>query len=58
MMDSDGKTDPIISIELKNGNYIYEVVAEWNSYDKFSGTAHYSFYTITPDKTPPSLKSE
>ena len=58
MIDSDGETEPIITTELKDGNYIYEVTAEWNSYDKFSGTAHYSFYTITPDEIPPSLKSE
>lgn len=58
MIDSDSETDPIISTDLKDGNYIYEVTAEWNSYDKFSGTAHYSFYTITPDEIPPSLKSE
>lgn len=58
MIDSDGETEPIITTELKDGNYIYEVTAEWNSYDKFSGTAHYSFYTITQDEIPPSLKSE
>ena len=58
MIDSDGETKPIITTELKDGSYIYEVTAEWNSYDKFSGTAHYSFYTITPDEIPPSLKSE
>ena len=58
MIDSDVETDPVITAELKDGNYIYEVTAEWNSYDKFSGTAHYSFYTITQDEIPPSLKSE
>ena len=58
MIDSDGETDPIITAELKDGNYIYEVTAEWNSYEKFSGTVHYSFYTVTPDEVPPALKSE
>jgi hypothetical protein len=31
---------------LKDGNYIYEIVATWNSNDKFSGTVHYAFYTV------------
>ena len=58
MIDSDTKTVPIISVELKNGNYIYEITAEWNSYEKFSGKISYSFYTTTPDELPPTLKSE
>ncbi len=45
MMDSDTDIGPIFSMELLKGNYIYEVTAEWNSYDNFSGKAHYSFYT-------------
>ena len=48
MIDSNIETAPIVSIGLKDGNYIYEVVAEWNSAEKYSGTAHYSFYTIKP----------
>jgi hypothetical protein len=48
MIDSNIETTPIISVELKDGNYIYEVVAEWNSAEKYSGTAYYSFYTIKP----------
>ena len=32
--------------DLKDGNYIYEVVATWSTQDKFSGTAQYSFYTL------------
>jgi len=35
------------TIRLKDENYIYEVVAEWNSSDKYFGTAYYSFYTKT-----------
>ena len=35
--------------DLKNGNYIYEVVATWSTQDKFSGTAQYSFYTLKSD---------
>lgn len=34
------------SITLKDGNYIYEIVAEWNGSEKYSGTAYYSFYTV------------
>ena len=34
------------SIALKDGNYIYEIVAEWNGNEKYSGMASYSFYTI------------
>ena len=35
--------------ELKNGNYIYEVVATWNSSAEYNGTVHYAFYTAKPD---------
>ena len=48
MIDSNIETAPIISVELKDGNYIYEVLAEWNSAEKYSGTVYYSFYTIKP----------
>ena len=37
-------------IELKDGGYIYEVIAEWNSNPKYNGTARYSFYAA-PDAT-------
>lgn len=46
--DTDLNT-PTFSIELKDGNCIYEVVAEWNSNEKHGGTAYYSFYTVKPD---------
>lgn len=36
---------PLFPIVLKEGNYIYEVIADWNNYENFSGKAHYSFYT-------------
>jgi len=32
-------------IELKGGNYIYEVIAAWDSSGKYGGKACYSFYT-------------
>lgn len=35
--------------DLKDGNYIYEVVAEWNDSRAYSGTANYSF--CTEDRT-------
>lgn len=34
-------------IKMKEGNYIYEIIAEWNSSEEFCGTAHYSFYTAS-----------
>lgn len=37
-----------IFIQLKDGNYIYEVVATWNSSDKHRGTVSYSFCTAKP----------
>ena len=38
-----------VFFDLKDGNYIYEVVATWSSQDKFSGTVRYSFYTLKSD---------
>jgi len=49
MLDSDIETSPIVSIELKDGNYVYEVSAEWSRFDTWRGSAHYSFYTIGPN---------
>ena len=40
-----GSYDADYSAKLKKDNCIYEVTAEWNSHDEFSGKAHYSFYT-------------
>lgn len=37
-----------VTVSLKDGNYIYEVIAEWNMPDKFGGTAAYSFRTAKP----------
>lgn len=33
-------------INLKNGNYIYEITAKWSSAEGYGGTAYYSFYTV------------
>ncbi len=38
-----------IFFELKDENCIYEIVAVWNSNEKFSGTVRYSFCTVKPD---------
>lgn len=46
---ADGRLDPEIKFTLKDGNYIYEIIAEWNRSNQFSGTAYYSFYTIISD---------
>lgn len=45
-IDSNIEMAPVIFVELKDGNYIYEVIAEWNSSEECSGTARYSFYTV------------
>ena len=42
---ADGSYSRDFLIELPEGNYIYEVIAEWSSAEKYSGTVCYSFYT-------------
>ena len=43
-----------VFVQLKDSNYIYEVIAEWeNGKRSFSGSVHYSFYT-----TKPAMKNE
>lgn len=44
----------VISVEgttfkLKEGKYLYEVVAEWTESEECSGKAYYAFQTIEPD---------
>ena len=34
-----------IFFKLKDGKYVYEIIATWNSNEKFSGTVRYSFCT-------------
>ena len=42
----DGEADqPVFQIPLKEGSFIYEVVATWENAEAYGGTAHYSFYT-------------
>jgi len=41
----DGTYYPDIILKLKNKNCIYEVTAEWNNYEIFSGKATYYFRT-------------
>ena len=50
MVDSNIDIAPIPSIQLKDGNHIYEVIAEWNSSEKYNGTVCYSFYTVQQPK--------
>ena len=33
------------TVQMKDGNYIYEVYAEWTGYEQYGGTAYYSFCT-------------
>ncbi len=47
--DSDTEIPPSIHIELKDGNYIYEVMAKWDSRELYGGTALYSFSTFKPN---------
>lgn len=38
-----------VFVQLKDGNYIYEVIAEWeNGKRSYSGNVCYSFYTLKP----------
>lgn len=37
-----------VFVQLKDGNYIYEVIAEWNGERSVSGTVCYSFCTAKP----------
>ena len=48
-IDSSDGCDPYFSVELKDGSYVYEVIAEWNSAEAYSGKACYSFYTVKSD---------
>lgn len=47
--NDDGTSAVDYMISLKDGNYIYEVIAEWNYPKNYGGVAHYSFYTIKPE---------
>ena len=46
-VDGSYSTDHVM--KLLDGNYIYEVVAKWNSSEEYGGTAYYSFYTVMED---------
>ena len=48
---ADGTWGTDYTFTLLNGNYIYEVVAEWNTYEEFEGVVHYSFRTSGFDMT-------
>ena len=46
-VDGSVSTDHVV--KLLDGNYIYEVIAKWNSSEEYGGTAYYSFYTVLGD---------
>ncbi|MGI6617979.1 MAG: hypothetical protein ACOX36_08080 [Saccharofermentanales bacterium] len=48
---AEGEPVPVrdFTIALKDGGYIYEVFARWDSSDKYEGTASYSFYAVPVD---------
>ena len=48
-IDSSDGGAPCFSGELKDGNYVYEVIAEWSSAETYHGNACYSFYTVKSD---------
>ena len=48
-VDSSDGCDPYFSVELKDGSYVYEIIAEWNSAETYHGKACYSFYTVKSD---------
>lgn len=52
----DGKNITSHSAKLLEGNYIYEVVAKWSSSEEYSGTVHYSFYTVMGNYEPISVQ--
>lgn len=41
-----------VFVRLKDGNFIYEVIAEWNGERSVSGSVCYSFYTAKPTMEP------
>lgn len=43
---ADGSYSTNYSVELLEGNYIYEVIAEWNSAETYKGEARYSLYGV------------
>ncbi|MCR5683688.1 MAG: copper amine oxidase N-terminal domain-containing protein [Clostridiales bacterium] len=47
----DGSYSRGFMIELKGGSCIYEVIAKWDSFEKYNGTASYSFYTDMKDRS-------
>ena len=38
-----------IFVPLKDGDYVYEVVATWNGSEKYNGTVHYGFRAVKTD---------
>lgn len=60
--DEKSSEDRSFKISLEDGQYVYEVTAEWNHEEQYGGTASYSFYTLSTESplpesgesTPPS----
>ena len=42
---SDKEEAPKFTLELKDSEHIYEIIAEWNSHELWGGKSSYSFYT-------------
>lgn len=44
--ETDPQNPDRYTIKLKDGEYIYDVVAQWRGKETWNGTAHFSFYTV------------
>lgn len=50
----DPSAAPLFKISLEDGQYIYEVTAVWDQMEAYSGTASYSFYTLSGQLSSPA----
>jgi len=39
-------SDSLWYLDMKNGNYVYEIKAEWTRFPRFNGTVEYGFKTV------------
>ncbi len=50
ILEPEGGTEDVRQyfVELTYGGYVYEIIATWDSYERFGGEVRYSFYTEAP----------
>ena len=46
VLGEDSEFAGLHTLQLEKGEYIYEVIAAWNSHPDFHGVAHYGFFTF------------